>query len=175
MEFSIKAYDIVSMMRHPDDMSCQSITNEKFQVHPDTESIRVHFNPRLRNKRIACMVKNQTSGKREETNTIRSGVPTNHKDNENEIDLPPGYKIIGVRGFKTTSDQTVLHICDFLIWKPQPGWLDISLEGLAKRDGEQLTLLNFKKHGLTSGQSWFSTQNLKPKNFMRLNHDKLKN
>ena len=117
-------------------MSCQSMSNEKFQVHPETEAIRVHFNPRLRNKRIACMVKNPATGKKEEINTIRGCIPTNHKDSENEIEIPPGYKIIGVRGFKNTSDQHFLHICDFLIWRPQPGWLDISPEGLAKRDAE---------------------------------------
>ena len=72
--------------------------NEKFQIHPDTSAIRVHFNPRLRNKRIACVVKG------DEKHTIRGSVPTNHKDSESEINIPTGYKIIGVRGFKSTQD-----------------------------------------------------------------------
>ena len=109
-------------------------------MHPDADEIRIHFNPRLRNKRISCLLRDPASGKLDEKNTIRGNVPTNHKDGTSEVDIPKGFKIIGVRGFKSNLDQTVLHVSDFLIWEPMPGWLDISPEGQAKRDAD--TLLN---------------------------------
>lgn len=55
--------------------------------------------------------------------------------------MPAGYKIIGVKGFKNTYDGIVLHIADFIIWKPPVGWLDISPEGKAKREAARLDAL----------------------------------
>ena len=54
-----------------------------------------------------------------------------------DMKIPKGYKIIGVRGFKNTSDDMTLHIGDFIIWQPQAGWLDISPDGQAKREAAE--------------------------------------
>ena len=54
---------------------------------------------------------------------------SDHRDILKTKELKKGYKIIGVKGFKNTYDGTVLHVADFIIWKPQPGWLDITKEG----------------------------------------------
>jgi len=54
--------------------------------------------------------------------------------------IPPGYKLIGVKGFKNTNEGVVLHVADFIIWKPPPGWLDISSEGQAKRDQARMSI-----------------------------------
>ena len=66
----------------------------------------------------------------EEVNKIRAPMyVSDHRDNVIDKKIPAGYKIIGVRGFKNTSDDMVLHIADFIIWRPEPGWLDFSVEG----------------------------------------------
>lgn len=55
---------------------------------------------------------------------------SDHRDKDLDKKVPPGYKIIGVKGFKNTNDGVVLHVADFIIWKPTPGWLDITPEHL---------------------------------------------
>lgn len=92
---------------------------------------------------------------------------SDHKDSLIDKKIPPGYKVIGVKGFKNTYDGTVLHVADFIIWKPPTAWLDISYEGEAKREAARLKALHLHQLGLT-GQSWNSKAN-KQKNFMKLN------
>ena len=44
---------------------------------------------------------------------------SDHRDAVTDKKIPAGYKIIGVRGFKSTngpSDDMALHIGDFIIW-----------------------------------------------------------
>ena len=66
----------------------------------------------------------------EEINKIRAPMyVSDHRDTIVDKKIPPGFKIIGVRGFKSTSDDMALHIGDFIIWQPTPGWLDISPDG----------------------------------------------
>ena len=69
----------------------------------------------------------------EEVNKVRARkYETDHRDNLFEKKIPAGYKIIGVKGFKKTYEGNVLHISDFIIWKPPVSWLDISPEGLER-------------------------------------------
>ena len=37
LDLNMKTYDIVRIMRHPSDYSCQSIHNEIFNIVPETE------------------------------------------------------------------------------------------------------------------------------------------
>ena len=41
VDLQLKTYDIVSMMRNPEDYQCQLMNNEIFNVASNTESIRV--------------------------------------------------------------------------------------------------------------------------------------
>ena len=43
---------------------------------------------------------------------------SDHRDIPTDKKIPTGYKIIGVRGYKNTSDDMALHIGDFIIWQP---------------------------------------------------------
>lgn len=55
----------------------------------------------------------------EEANKIRAlKYVSDHRDTMTDMKIPKGYKIIGVRGFKNTSDDMTLHIGDFIIWQP---------------------------------------------------------
>jgi len=63
--------------------------------------------------------------------------------------IPAGYKIIGVKGFKNTYDGIVLHVADFIIWKPPLGWLDISPEGKAKRETARQEALYAQRFGMS--------------------------
>ena len=110
----------------------------------------------------------------EEVNKVRARkYASDHRDNLLEKKIPHGYKLIGVKGFKNTHDNIVLHIADFIIWKPPPGWLDISPEGLALQEAARLEEERKKELGL-SGQSWLTNRNLQPKNFLKLNHERIK-
>lgn len=60
LDFSLKTYDIVSMMRHPNDYSCQTIHNEIFNIAPDAKVIQVLMNPRSRHKTLTCLPQGQT-------------------------------------------------------------------------------------------------------------------
>ena len=89
-----------------------------------------------------------------EENKVRSRkYETDHRDNLFEKKIPAGYKIIGVKGFKKTYDGNVLHIADFIIWKPPADWLDISPEGLERQEKARLEALHFARYGNT-GKSW---------------------
>ena len=98
---------------------------------------------------------------------------SDHRDTPVDKKIPNGYKLIGVKGFKNTYNGVVLHAADFIIWKPPPGWLDISPEGIAKRESARLDALHKHQMGM-SGQSWRSSKLNKPKNFMKLNHQRIK-
>ena len=137
LELSLKTYDIVSICRYRDDQSCKSINNEIFNIVPETEKIRVHTNPRKRHKTLTSLVLSDTKehdlNNLDEVNKIRApNYASDHRDNRLEKRIKDGYKIIGVKGFKNTYDSTVLHMADFIIWKPPPGWLDISPEERAR-------------------------------------------
>ena len=105
----------------------------------------------MKNKRLACQLKAQpafidpATGKKgslaEEQGLIRAKKYTNdHKDTKVTLKIPRGYKIIGVRAFNQTQDDSTLHVADFLVWKPQPGWLDISPEGRRAKEKARLDL-----------------------------------
>jgi len=107
----------------------------------------------------------------EEANKIRARkYVSDHRDAVIDKKIPKGYKIIGVRGFKGTSDDYALHIADFIIWQPQAGWLDISPDGQAKRAAAEYE--RNKQKGLA--RQWLLAQNAQPKNFIKLNHEKLR-
>ena len=59
IDFSLKTYDIVSMMRDSSDYSCQTIHNEIFNIPPDSKSMRVLMNPRMRHKTLTCLCPGQ--------------------------------------------------------------------------------------------------------------------
>ena len=126
-------------------MQANEIYNEKFHVHPNTEKIRVLKNPKLRCKAIACLLpKNKT----EEINKERARkYASDHRDDPFDYKIPPGYKLIGVKGFKNTHDGCVLHVADLIIWKPKPFWLDISPEGEIKREQHRLNQLRLQLLG----------------------------
>ena len=54
-----------------------------------------------------------------------------HRDSIHFTKMPRGFKIIGIRGWRYTNGGQMLHLNDFLIWKPPPGWL--SVKELARR------------------------------------------
>ena len=56
IDLNLKTYDIVRIMRHSEDYSCQSIHNEIFNLDPETEQLRCLMNPRLHNKTVTCLV-----------------------------------------------------------------------------------------------------------------------
>ena len=130
IDLQMKSYDIVSLMRNADDLhvQAQKINNENFNIAPGVETIRVLQNPKLRYKALSCVASlNGEARLTEELNKVRARCyASDHRDNQIDIKIPPGYKIIGVKGFKNTNDGVVLHVADFIIWKPTPGWLDIS-------------------------------------------------
>lgn len=134
-------------MRNMDDFQVQAneIYNEKFHVHPNTEKIRVLKNPKQRCKAIACLFpKNKT----DEINKERARkYASDHRDDPFDYKIPPGYKLIGVKGFKNTHDGCVLHVADLIIWKPKPFWLDISPEGEIKREQHRLNQLRLQLLG----------------------------
>ena len=138
---TLKTYDIVRIMRHPEDYSCQSIHNEIFNLDPETEQLRCLMNPRMHHKTVTCLVPQYNDKDQkvlEEFNKIRAPMyVSDHRDTVVDKKIPKGYKIIGVRGFKSTSDDMALHIADFIIWQPKVGWLDISLDGQAKREAAE--------------------------------------
>lgn len=160
LDLNMKTYDIVRIMRHPEDYSCSSIHNEIFNIAPETEQIRCLMNPRKHHKTVTCLVPKCQDGDRkvfEELNKIRAPMyVSDHRDKPLIKKIPAGYKIIGIRGFKGTSDDMALHIGDFLIWQPQPGWLDFSLNGQAKRDAAE-SERNKKRLGLA--REWLLNQN----------------
>lgn len=80
---------------------------------------------------------------------------SDHRDELITKQIPAGYKIIGVKGFKNTYEGIVLHVADFIIWKPTPGWLDISPEGQAKREAARQEELYAQRFGI-SGQDWLN-------------------
>ena len=88
---------------------------------------------------------------------------SDHRDKVVDKNIPKGYKIIGVKGFRNTYDEKVIHVADFIIWKPPPFWLDISPEGLERREEARNAALN--GNGRT-GQKWLES---KSKNFIRMN------
>ena len=49
-----------------------------------------------------------------------------HRDQMHYQKIPKGYKVIGIRGFKSTNGEQCLHVNDFLIWKPPPNWLSFT-------------------------------------------------
>lgn len=138
IDLTLKAYDIVSLMRNMEDFQVQAfkIHNENFNVSPGTESIRVLQNPKFRHKTLSCLTPGEGGTKNsEEVNKVRARLyASDHRDTMHQKQIPPGYKLIGVKGFKNTNDGVVLHVADFIIWKPSPGWLDISPEGFEKRE-----------------------------------------
>jgi len=78
-----------------------------------------------------------------ETSKFRANkAARDHRDKNIDKKIPKGYKIIGVKGFKNTYDDSVIHVADFIIWKPPPYWLDISPEGRASREEARLAALN---------------------------------
>lgn len=134
IELQLKTYDVVNMWRHKSDRSCHSIKNELFNLHKDTDKIRVLQNPRTRHKTLSCLLTGIDSKGNDGVNKIRAPkAASDHRDTLIDKKIPPGYKIIGVKGFKSTYDDNVLHVADFIIWKPPVGWLDISAEGMRKR------------------------------------------
>ena len=56
IDMNLKTYDIVRIMRHPEDYSCQSIHNEIFNLDPETEQLRCLMNPRKHHKTVTCLV-----------------------------------------------------------------------------------------------------------------------
>jgi len=109
----------------------------------------------------------------DEVNKVRSLMyASDHRDSMIDKKIPSGYKIIGVKGFRNTYDGVVLHVADFIIWKPPIGWLDISPEGEAKRERARIKALNLHNMGLT-GATWNTNAN-KQKNFLKLNHARLR-
>jgi len=80
------------------------------------------MNPRKHHKTVTCLVpsfqdKNQKVP--DEVNKIRAPMyVSDHRDIPTDKKIPTGYKIIGVRGYKNTSDDMALHIGDFIIWQP---------------------------------------------------------
>ena len=74
---------------------------------------------------------------------------SDHRDSLIDKKIPAGYKIIGVKGFKNTYDGIVLHVADFIIWKPPQGWLDISPEGQARREAARQEALHAQMYGIT--------------------------
>lgn len=87
--------------------------------------------------------------------------------------MPRGYKIIGVRCFKNNNNDNTLHFADFMIWKPKPGWLDISPQGRRAREAARMEKLNQLRMGI-SCQSWLETKEKKQKNFHQVNLMQLK-
>ena len=82
---------------------------------------------------------------KEENKNLKLRAPkisSDHRDTKIEKKIPKGYKIIGIKGFKKTYDDTVIHVADFIIWKPPLYWLDISPEGRAKCEQARLEALN---------------------------------
>ena len=45
-------------------------------------------------------------------------VASDHRDVLIDKKIPPGYKLIGIKGFTDTVDGAVLHVADFIMWKP---------------------------------------------------------
>ena len=97
----------------------------------------------MRNKRLTCLARSSTTKDLEEANLIRAKKYTNdHRDSKVDLKIPRGYKVIGVRCFKNTLDDVTLHIADFMVWKPTPGWMDISPEGRLKREAAKFEQLS---------------------------------
>ena len=125
-------------------MDCQSIHNEIFNIAPNTEAVRALVNPKNRHKTLACLVSQNGNDQKvlEETNKVRAPkYASDHRDTLTDKKIPAGYKLIGVKGFKNTYVGDVLHVADFIIWNPPPGWLDISPEGEAKMEAARLEAL----------------------------------
>lgn len=134
------------------------------------------MNPKKRIKTLMCTWPNMSKEEQQAAENDKRRAPnvtSDHRDTLIDKKIPPGYKLIGIKGFTDTSDSAVLHVADFIIWKPQTSWLDWSPQGLAKREQARLDLIRKKQMGI-SGQSWMSSMNQKPKNFIKLNHMKLK-
>lgn len=172
---NLKNYDIVRIMRHPDDPNRNLIHNEIFNIDSETKQIRCLMNPRMHNKTVTCLLHINSEREQkvlEEVNKIRAPMyVSDHRDTIIDKKIPPGYKIIGVRGFKSTHDDMELHIADFIIWKPTPGWLDISLDGQAKRDAANLKHTQMK---MDFARNSLLAQNAVPKNFIKLNNERLR-
>ena len=78
------------------------------------------MNPRMHHKTVTCLVPTYNEKDQkilEEVNKIRAPMyVSDHRDTVQDKKIPSGYKIIGVRGFKGTSDDMALHIADFIVW-----------------------------------------------------------
>ena len=163
VDFSLKSYDIVSMMRHPENQGCSSIHNELFHIDPETEKLGLVQNPKLRHKRLTCLIPRPTEKeprRMEEVGTIRAKLyASDHRDTRIEKKIPAGYKVIGVKGFRNNFEDTVLHVADFLIWKPLPGWLEVNPEDFANNRTGWMSNVNASKFGSRlTGQSWLLSQ-----------------
>ena len=128
VDLSLKAYEIVNLMRNLQDNSGHSYNNEFFDLSINPlDGIRATVNPRQRLKTLSWMTKDV---KQDNLKMIRAlKYASDHRDEIQSKRIPKGYKIIGVKGFRKTYESTVIHVCDFIIWKPPPFWLDISPEG----------------------------------------------
>ena len=105
----------------------------------------------MRLKRLTCLAEDHNSrdpNQLEERALIRAKKYTNdHRDSKVKIKIPKGYKIIGIRCFKSNNSDSTLHFADFLIWKPFPGWLDISSQGRRLREAAKIEQLNHARLG----------------------------
>ena len=192
VDLCLKTYDIVSLERHPRDFSCQSIHNESCQVVQNVEQVRILMNPRGRHKTLACLIPQTAQPDKsdakpnEEMYKVRApNYNSDHRDSLADRKIPYGYKIIGVRGFKNTNDGAVLHIADFIIWKPRVDWLKVLAEGYAELEAISHRNIGDVPGGDSFGrrrrdskyyQNWISAaeSGAEPKNFIRINHERLK-
>ena len=128
-------YDIMNMYKTEEGQT--KITNETFNIAPDTVAIRCLYNPKLRLKRMSNINEQQ-----EVKNLIMAcQYNRDHRDNIHFQKIPKGYKIIGIRGYKATNNEQCLHVNDFQMWKPPPDWL--SVRRLAQRFDSEM---NAAKH-----------------------------
>ena len=125
-DLRLKMYDVMSVDKD-EDGACQRIANETFTIAQETATIRNLYTPKLRLKRVACV---DDAGK---VAAIKLALEYNrdHRDSIHFTKMPRGFKIIGIRGWRYTNGGQMLHLNDFLIWKPPPGWL--SVKELARR------------------------------------------
>lgn len=121
-DFRIKTYDIMSVDKDENGHT-EKITNETFSITPDTTSIRNLYNPKLRIKRMACV--NETG----KVSNVKLALEYNrdHRDSIHFTKIPRGYKLIGIRGWRSTNGGQMLHLNDFLVWKPPLDWLSVNV------------------------------------------------
>lgn len=115
----LKMYDIVTMKRRVGDTNCKQVLNETFNIMPSTKTIKTLHDHRHRLKRVSCLDETQ----KVLNILVARSVKRDHKDSILRKSIPKGYKICGLKGFKMTHSEEVLHIIDFIIWKPPENWL----------------------------------------------------